>query len=349
MSPPQTDPRIPIAAKDQAALAKYIGHCESLGRYQAKDVLVVRGYGGDLQLWVNPSYSNYRTAWVSAFGTVPTGYDVDHVYSKDRGTRYGYGYVRLALVDGSINKGSGTVEKLMGQVHQENVKAGYAMQPPEIRYADDVQERKLRHVSFKPSQGYAERQKPGQAILGGSRLVGVTKPLPPLAQPVPLTQPRNEVAVKPLVPQRKLRVTSVTIQPAGTGVRVFTGPKSYEWSGAVVGWVMSGLVTAVNSKRMEEALDKILPRVEPHIPKGGGVLLATMYEHPDNADQYNFSTDMFMYAYVLGYGATAQEAYQHYLKESSRPGYATLSPAAQKNWSKVEHHVWVSADEASAR
>ena len=50
-----------------------------------------------------------------------------------------------------------------------------------------------------------------------------------------------------------------------------------------------------------------------------------------------------MYAYVLDYGATAQEAYQRHLERISRPGYATLSPAARKNWSKGEHHVWVQA------
>ncbi|TSC31312.1 hypothetical protein [Corallococcus sp. Z5C101001] len=356
VSPPPPDPRIPIAARDQAALEKYIGHCEALGRYQAQDVLVVRGYAGDLQLWVNPSYPGYRKAWVSAFGSVPAGHDVDHVYSKERGKQYGYGYVRLALVDGSINKGSGTFEKLMGQVHRENVMAGHVMQPPEIRYADDVQELKLRHVSFKPAQKYAENKKPGQAILGGTRLVGATKPAgSQVPRPtLPLTPPRNVVAVKPLVtptaprmlaPKQPLQVSAVTLHRTATEVRVVTAPRSHAWSGAVVGWLMGALVDAVNAKRMREAMDRLMAGVEKHLPKDGGALIAVVYEQPDNAASYNFSPELFLTVYVMGYGATAQEAYQQYQREISAPGHATLSAAAQKNWSKLERHVWVQAGE----
>ncbi|WP_043321715.1 hypothetical protein [Corallococcus coralloides] len=337
--------------KDRVALEKYVGHCLSLGGYDIKNVLAVRGYGGDLQLWVSPSYPDYRKAWVSAFGPVPAEHDVDHVYSKEQGKRYGYGYVRLAAVIEPINRGSGTYEKLMGKVYQENVKAGFAMQPPEIRYADAVQELKLGHLSFKPAQGYAETRRPGQAVLGGTQWVGRTKPLTPLAQPgtVPLTPSQNVVTVKPLVPKRNLLVSPVTVRRAGTTVHVVAAQKSYAWSGSVVEWLMSGLITAVNHKQTQEALDRILAGVEPHLPKEGGVLIATIYQHPDNASQYGYSTELFMYAYVLGYGATPQEAYQHHLKEISRPGYATLSPAATNNWSKVEHHVWVTADEAAKR
>ncbi|RKH07444.1 hypothetical protein D7X74_32935 [Corallococcus sp. CA047B] len=356
VSPPQTDPPIPVAAKSRQSLEQYIGHCESLGRYQVQDVLVVRSYAGDLQLWVNPSYPDYRKAWVSAFGAVPTGHDVDHVYSKARGVLYGYGYVRLALVDGGINKGSGTFEKLMGQVYQENVSQGFAMQPPEIRYADDVQALKLKHVSFKPRQKYAESTKPGQAILGGTRLTGTTKPLTPLAQRVvvPLATPRNVAtskplvtpkALKPTVPKRPLQVTAVTVHRTGSGIRVVSAPKSYEWSGAVVEWLMSALITSVNYKRTQEALDKILAGVEQHIPKNGGVLIATVYEQPGNADQYGYSTELFMYAYVMAYGTTAQEACQRYEEELAHRGGATLSPAARQSWRKVEHHVWVQAGE----
>ncbi|MCY1030685.1 hypothetical protein OV207_04400 [Corallococcus sp. BB11-1] len=353
VSPPQIDPRIPVAAKSRQSLEQFIGSCEALGRYQSQDVLVVRSYQGDLQLWVNPSYPDYRKAWVSAFGAAPTGYDVDHVYSKERGKLYGYGYVRLALVHQSPNRGSGTFEKLMGQVFEENVRQGHAMQAPEIRYADAVQELKLQHVWFTPGKLYAENKKPGQAILGGTRLAGGQKPANTRLQPeLPLTRQRNAAvtkplvtpkAVKPQVPQRPLQVSAVTIHRTGGDVRVVTAPRSYEWSGAVVEWLMSALISAVNHKRTQEALDKILAGVEPHIPKNGGVLIATVYEQPGNAAQYGYSTELFMYAYVMAYGATAQEAYQRYEEETSRPGYATLSPAAKKNWSKVEHHVWVQA------
>ena len=233
---------------------------------------------------------------------------------------------------------------------------GQPLQPQEIRYADDVQELKLKHLHFKPSQRYAEIQKPGQAILGGTRLVGTTKPVTPQAQrvTVPLTAPRTVVAAKPLVtakgwkpapPKRPLQVTSVTVHRTATDIRVVPAPKSYEWSGAVVEWLMGALITAVNYKRTQEALDKILAGVEKHIPENGGVLIAVVYEQPGNADQYGYSTELFLYAYVMGYGETALDAYLKYQEETSRPGYATLSPAAKKNWSKVEHHVWVRAGE----
>lgn len=357
VSPPQTDPRIPIAAKDQAALEKYVGSCHSLGRYAAKDVLVVRGYSGDLQLWVSPTYSGYRNAWVSAFGPVVAAHDVDHVYSKKRGELYGYAYVRLALVDGKTNQRSGEFEALMGKVGKANEAfLGQPLQAQEIRYADDVQALKLKHLSFKPNQRYAETQKPGQAILSGTRLVGPTKPVTPQAQrvTVPLNAPRAVVAAKPLVtakswkpapPKRSLQVTSVTLHRTATDVRVVPGAKSYAWSGAVVEWLMGALITAVNHKRTQEALDKILAGVEKHIPENGGVLIAVVYEQPDNAVQYGHSTELFLYAYVMGYGETALDAYLKYQEETSRPGYATLSPGARKSWAKVEHHVWVRLEE----
>ncbi|WP_338268653.1 hypothetical protein [Corallococcus caeni] len=358
--PPVVDPPIPVAAKDQAALEKYVGHCYSLARYQSTDVLVVESFTGEKQLWVSPHYGGYRNAWTAAFGPVVSGHDVDHIYSKNRGKMYGYGYVRCALVDSKANQRSGEFESLMGKVFEANkaFHGNQAMQAQEIRYADAVQEAKLKHLAFKPKDSYAPLQRQGQAILSGSRLVGkttrltpqsgpqVTVPLQPVStQPVAVKPQLTPVPLKPLPPARKFQVTAVTLRRTSNAIEVVPGTKSYNWSASVVEWIMSGLITAANYKRTQAALDKILDRVGPHLPKNGGVLIATIYEHPDNAAQYGYSTELFMYAYVLGYGATAQEAYEHHLQEISRPGYATLSPAAKKNWSKVEHHVWIRSED----
>ncbi|WP_375759861.1 hypothetical protein [Corallococcus exercitus] len=363
--PPVVDPPIPVAAKDQAALEKYVGHCYSLARYQSADVLVVESFTGEKQLWVSPHYGGYRNAWIAAFGPVVSGHDVDHIYSKNRGKMYGYGYVRCALVDSKANQRSGEFESLMGKVFEANkaFHGNQAMQAQEIRYADPVQEAKLKHLAFKPKEGYAPLQRQGQAILSGSRLVGKTTRLTPQPGPqvaVPLkpvsTTPPTAATVKPQLtpvplkpspPVRQFQVTAVTLRrmPTSNGIEVVTGTKSYNWSASVVEWIMSGLITAANYKRTQEKLDKILERVGPHLPKNGGVLIATVYEQPNNAAQYGYSTELFLYAYVLGIGATPQEAYQRYLAETSRPDYATLSPAARKNWSKVEHHVWIRSED----
>ncbi|MFP2898163.1 hypothetical protein [Corallococcus sp. 4LFB] len=250
----------------------------------------------------------------------------------------------------------------MGKVFEANkaFHGDQAMQAQEIRYADAVQEAKLKHLAFKPKEAYAPLQRQGQAILSGSRLVGkttrltpqpgprVTVPLQPVStQPAAVKSQLTPVPLKPLPPARRFQVTAVTLRrmPTSNGIEVVTGTKSYNWSASVVEWIMSGLITAANYKRTQEKLDKILERVGPHLPKNGGVLIATVYEQPNNAAQYGYSTELFLYAYVLGIGATPQEAYQRYLEKTSRPDYATLSPAARKNWSKVEHHVWIRSED----
>ncbi|WP_257453454.1 hypothetical protein [Archangium lipolyticum] len=340
--------QIPIAAKSLASLEKYVGRSVPLKGYSSANAILINSYSGEQQLWVSPSFAGYKNAWVKAFGSLPTNaqYDVDHIYTKVRAQMYGYQYVRLALVDHRINRGNGAgIEKMWQKIP---IPPDYTL--PDIRYADYTQELKLQHISLTPSKKYSEKEVPGKAILG--RPVPQPSPsAPPVRKPTvkttgparPASSSVPKVRSTPATVSHKLRCVPVDIQRAGKVQRVVVRPKSYGWSANVLEWIMGGLVALSNRAPTQEALDKILAGTRNHIPPGGGVLVALVYKEPNNASQYGFSTQYFMYAYVMGYGRTAQEAHQKYQAELTARNNATISPGTQEGWHKVEHLLWFTA------
>lgn len=80
---------------------------------RSRRAFVVRD-GDDKQLWVHPGYKNYRIAWLKCFGSIPTGFDVDHIFAETGAEKFGYKLVRLALVKSSVNRHHGpSYEKII--------------------------------------------------------------------------------------------------------------------------------------------------------------------------------------------------------------------------------------------
>lgn len=73
-------------------------------------------------LWYDPSRDDYRDAFRSFLAReqnfrhpLPGDYHVDHVYNRARALKFGYGLVRMALVEGHVNTDHGrTYEKGIG-------------------------------------------------------------------------------------------------------------------------------------------------------------------------------------------------------------------------------------------
>jgi hypothetical protein len=139
----------PVAAMNREALRQNVGELSALGKRSLSDVVLVRTRAGD-QLWVNPHYDNYQDAWKAAFpgSPIPSGRDVDHLYSRERAKQLGYEYVRLEIVPFPVNRGAGASwEKLAQKIQTPAERAKqlgleYEGNPP-IRNADPVQRSKL--------------------------------------------------------------------------------------------------------------------------------------------------------------------------------------------------------------
>ena len=67
-------------------------------------------------IWVSAEDNNYRSYYLQflrqchglPLERIPRPYDVDHMFNQKRALKYGYRYVRLALVNGPVNQSHGS-------------------------------------------------------------------------------------------------------------------------------------------------------------------------------------------------------------------------------------------------
>jgi hypothetical protein len=150
--------REPVAAKDLAAV-KTLGPVAAVDRRDISRFALVTTSRGP-QLWASPDCSreSCRQAWDVVFPNAPRTADlnVDHVYSQASARRYGYGYVRLALIKADANQEAGRGwEKLV-----QRIKPVKQRGIPSIRYAGVVERAKLagRGVGYKQDAWKGMRQ-----------------------------------------------------------------------------------------------------------------------------------------------------------------------------------------------
>lgn len=274
------DTQIPMAASTLSDLQAGVGSLIIMNGIKPQDAVIVRpSAGGPDQLWVRPDYLKYREAWRAAFGSVASGYQVDHLYSKARALAYGYGYVRLVLTDSKVNMSfGGGIEKQMLKVPTSRDPSIAPTKVP-IRYADWWQIQKLDGV-----------------ILGG-RAKGCA-PTSLLLQPSILGGSPGQTGKKGRFtkPSRGLKYSTVHFRPVGSSKWIAQrGVKDYSFAGDVVGWVMEGLV----------------------------------YQRPANSDAYNFSTQLFMSAFIVGSGSSSEKVFAEHQEQGQRSGTLAVASIAR--------------------
>lgn len=146
---------VPVVAEDESAITDHIGDIvEILSPGRAIVVAVDHPPERDLrlpiwsnpmasvffeplQVWVNPSYTRYRQAYVRAKGQESVaGKVLAHVYNRRMAILKGYGFVRLVPVSRRANSSSGYseqwgVELAAAELHAQRLQRGLKMQ-----YAD---------------------------------------------------------------------------------------------------------------------------------------------------------------------------------------------------------------------
>jgi len=90
-----------------------------------------------LQVWVNPSYTRYRQAYVRAKGPESvSGKILAHVYNRRMATLRGYGFVRLVPISRSANSSSGFTEQWGVKLAAEDLGARRQKRGLRMQYAD---------------------------------------------------------------------------------------------------------------------------------------------------------------------------------------------------------------------
>lgn len=102
------NPQIPIAARSLSVLKRKVGRVEPLSGTRNDNVLMVDPGDHRRQVWVRPSYTSYRDAWLRVHLHVAPQMDVDHVYNRARAQVAGYEYVRLVLCPATVNQRHGS-------------------------------------------------------------------------------------------------------------------------------------------------------------------------------------------------------------------------------------------------
>jgi len=101
-------------------------------------------------LWMNPLPDSYRgtfgrflkTYWGATSDLSNSGYDVDHLYNRERAKQYGYNLVRMFLVASDINRLHGTVyEGPLGRAERDR-------EPKSMKLLDAMSELKV--LGFPP-------------------------------------------------------------------------------------------------------------------------------------------------------------------------------------------------------
>lgn len=121
--------QVPIAAKDATALEMYVGDfididdaapgeallVEPRGRPQPNLAITfwsthaVKAVHPDLQVWVAPTYNDYRKAWESVMGKIGDfNIVLDHLHNRELALKQGiYGLLRLHPVRRGVNTSGG--------------------------------------------------------------------------------------------------------------------------------------------------------------------------------------------------------------------------------------------------
>lgn len=81
-------------------------------------------------VYVNPSYKNYRRLFLSIVSTIPKGFHVDHILSRNLARHAGYNYVLLCMIPKRVNLKHSSFEKK--RVHREA-----SLLIPTVCYADN--------------------------------------------------------------------------------------------------------------------------------------------------------------------------------------------------------------------
>lgn len=179
---------LPVAVLNLETLVNYVGSWEPIKGVSISNAVRLKTitnhvfddyFDVDNHIWVNPSYYDYRKAWVNAglkkpmnpkeqidfrlaneLGSVPSENflcvrQLDHIHSKGWATKEGYGYVLLMDVSSGPNMGAGSIEKNMIKECQ----VGYAKERS-VRHANEIHWAKLWDLNqFK--RGQPMRETPG--------------------------------------------------------------------------------------------------------------------------------------------------------------------------------------------
>lgn len=146
---------VPVVAEDEAAITDHIGDIVQIlspGRalvvaidpppkrdlrlpiwtYPMADV-----FFEPLQVWVNPSYTRYRKAYVRAKGLESvSGKVLAHVYNRRMAMLRGYGFVRLVPVSRRANSSSGYTEQWGVELAAADLGARKRRRGLRMQYAD---------------------------------------------------------------------------------------------------------------------------------------------------------------------------------------------------------------------
>jgi hypothetical protein len=129
-----------------------------------------------------------------------------------------------------------------------------------------------------------------------------------------------------------LQVSS-TGYPIGAGLRNFDGAEELLKLG--IGW----LLNITNKYKLEEYLKSLEPQIRHQMPKSGGVLVGVVFQEAPY-HYVDFSSKLFMYAYVLGGGMNIQTVYLSYQKRIDLTG--TVSKGTyNESWQKTEEFLWI--------
>ena len=146
---------VPIVAVDEEAITKHIGDIvEILSPGRALVVAIDPPPERDhrlpiwahpkadmffepLQVWVSPSYTRYRQAYIRAKGgESATGKVLHHVYNRRMAALRGYGFVRLVPVSRRANSSSGFSEQWGIELADADLGARRRKRGLQMQYAD---------------------------------------------------------------------------------------------------------------------------------------------------------------------------------------------------------------------
>jgi hypothetical protein len=128
-----SEPWIPVAASDLAALRRDVGPVTPLPGTKNNNALLVEPGDQRRQLWVRPEYQGYRDAWKRVFIYIPPDMQVDHIYNRGAALAVGYQYVRLFLCPSAVNMQHGS--KVEGRLTRMGWPAGALTPPPPVATA----------------------------------------------------------------------------------------------------------------------------------------------------------------------------------------------------------------------
>ena len=146
---------VPVAADDESAITDHIGdivrvyhpdghwssplihHRSATSGYRFGPVLCASVFFEPLQVWVNPSYTRYRQAYVRAKGHESvSGKVLAHVYNRRMAMLRGYGFVRLVPVSRRANSSSSFTEQWGVELAAADLGARRRQRGLRMQYAD---------------------------------------------------------------------------------------------------------------------------------------------------------------------------------------------------------------------